>query len=76
MRTISLIPTYGRDYKYRSEVLADLRVGKDFILVRFGQRDLPINLEQIRQGFPGAQAAVRYAGLARLAVFTSEELSS
>ena len=38
MRTVSVIPAYGRDYKSKTDLLADWRAGKDFRLqdVAFG----------------------------------------
>ncbi len=41
---MTVIPAYGRDYKSRAAVLADLKAGKDFIGVKFGERDRSINL--------------------------------
>lgn len=32
MKTITLLPAYGRDYTSRKAVIADLLAGKDFII--------------------------------------------
>lgn len=61
----TLTPAYGRDYKSRAAVLADLNAGRDFLA--FWGREMPLNLEYlVRQG--ATEVNVRYSNLRRLAV--------
>lgn len=43
---IEVVPAYGRDYKNKAEIEADLLAGKDFKLTTTGQY---LNLAQIRE---------------------------
>lgn len=70
---MTLIPAYGCDYKSRAAVLADLMAGKDFIGVRFGERDRPINLPQWL-ALGESSVSVRYWGNRKIAIFKREEL--
>jgi hypothetical protein len=36
--SVNLIPAYGRDYKYPSEVVMDWKAGKDFMIADIGNR--------------------------------------
>jgi hypothetical protein len=51
---MTLTPAYGRDYKSKKELLADLNSGKDFVLNSFDGTGY-VNLEQLvemkRTGF-------------------------
>lgn len=70
---MTLIPAYGRDYKSRAAVLADLKAGKDFIGVRFGERDRLINLPQWLE-LGESSVSVRYWQNRKIAIFKREEL--
>ena len=56
---MTLTPAYGRDYKSKKEIEADLKANKDFILQPEGQY---INYEQLPSGFH----QVRYKGLTQV----------
>lgn len=62
----TLTPAYGRDYKSRAAVLADLNAGKDFMV--FCGRDMPLNLEYMKRA-DVQEFNVRYNELRRVAVF-------
>ena len=66
MSTVTLIPAYGRDYKSRAAVLADLKAGKDFIESMSGK---PVD----RYGLP-FEFNVRYQANRKVAVFKRSEL--
>ena len=55
----TLLPAYGRDYKTKAQIQADLDAGKDFVLS--GLHAQYINLEQLQE-LGGTSAVVRYAG--------------
>ncbi len=56
---MTLTPAYGRDYKSKKEIEADLKANKDFILQPEGQY---INYEQLPRGFH----QVRYSKLKKV----------
>lgn len=64
MEYITLTPAYGRDYKKKSDVLADFEAGKDFILQSFMGSGY-INKPQIAKG---TTCNIRYGKLAKVAV--------
>lgn len=71
---MNLLPAYGRDYKSRAAVLADLKAGKDFAYSAFGgARARPINLPQILAAEVGT-VTVRYSANRKVAVFKRSEL--
>jgi hypothetical protein len=49
MSDVTLTPAYGRDYKSKAAIMADLDANKDFIFVRYGDRHdgAYINKEQL-----------------------------
>lgn len=49
MKHATLIPAYGRDYKSKPAVAADLLLDKDFIMRTFDAPDAYINLSQLRE---------------------------
>lgn len=61
--SITLLPAYGRDYKSKAAIQADLDANKDFILSDFGSRwdGKPINREQILEAYGPGKVIVRYA---------------
>lgn len=66
---MTLTPAYGRDYKSKKSVEADLLAGKDFILADFGHpyEGKPINIDGIRH--EGAVTVnVRYGNLRKVCV--------
>jgi hypothetical protein len=64
---LTLIPAYGRDYKSKAAVLADLAANKDFTIATYGPDDgRYVNAEQIQ----GQRVTVRYSGLRKVAVVT------
>jgi len=67
---MTLQPAYGRDYKSRAAILADLKAGKDFREAFSGK---PINLPQIL-GVAGAFVNVRYQADRKVAVIKRSEL--
>lgn len=67
---MTLQPAYGRDYKSRAAVLADLKAGKDFLTVGRGPL---INLPQILAE-PGGDVNVRYSANRKVAIFKRSEL--
>lgn len=69
MKRTNLAPAYGRDYKSKREVLADLKQGKDFIITNvFDPSDgKPINLPALMAaGFDSVQ--IRYSRLRKVMV--------
>lgn len=65
---MTLQPAYGRDYKSRAAVLADLKAGKDFLF-----NGKPINLPQWLN-LAQESIEVRYGALRKVAVFKRSEL--
>ena len=71
MKKTTLTPAYGRDYKSKKAVLADLKSDKDFLLSDLSSRwdGKPINLSQlVEAGYTVVN--VRYGKLRKIAVFT------
>ena len=66
---ITLTPAYGRDYKSKAAVEADIKAGKDFILNEYGSTwdGKPVNLEQLRGCL---KVNVRFGNLRKVAVVT------
>ena len=63
---LTLVPAYGRDYKSKAAILADLEAGKDFLAVSY-DRDGYINIEGLREhGIKSVN--VRYGKLRKVAV--------
>jgi len=66
---MTLTPAYGRDYKSKKAIQADLDADKDFIIADFGHRyeGKPVNKSQlIETGVK--QVNVRYSKLRKVAV--------
>ena len=66
---MKLIPAYGRDYKSKKAIAADLAMDKDFIISDYFNRyyGKPINLSQLmEEGYK--QVTVRYQQLRKVAV--------
>ena len=75
---MNLIPAYGRDYKSKAAILADLKADKDFIISNYGSvyDGKPVNLAQIK-GVAGAYPLqVRYGNLRKVVVFSQRELEN
>ena len=70
MTHFTLTPAYGRDYRSKAAVIADLNGNRDFITQPWGQY---INLEQLVQSH-ASTVNVRYQRLTKVAVFTIPEL--
>jgi hypothetical protein len=68
----TLVPAYGRDYKSKAAVKADLLAGKDFILNQFGSPwdGKPCSFADIE----AVEFNVRYGKLRKVAVFNTAEL--
>lgn len=64
----TLTPAYGRDYRSKMALIADLIAGKDFVDSYSGK---PINLPQIRE-LGMRQINVRYGQLRKVAVINLE----
>lgn len=70
MSSLSVVPAYGRDYKSKAAVLADLHGGKDFMVADMSSQwdGMPGNLEGFkREGI--TSLTVRYSKLMKVAVF-------
>lgn len=66
---MKLIPAYGRDYKSKAKVIADLQANKDFIIADYFHPSdgRCINLSQIKEeGIK--QVQVRYDRLTKVAM--------
>lgn len=67
-----LIPAYGRDYKSKAAIIADLKAGKDFLISNM-MRPVPINLPQVSAlQFP---LQVRYSNLRKVCIVEHEEVA-
>lgn len=67
---IQIIPAFGRDYKSKAAVLADLNEGKDFKVADMSSQwdGKSCNLEDLkREGI--TEVTVRYGKLMKVAVF-------
>jgi hypothetical protein len=64
MNYVTLVPSYGRDYKSKKAVQADWDAGKDFTINQFGHPDdgRQIN-KQDAASTPGVTYNVRYNSL-------------
>ena len=72
---MKLIPAYGRDYKSKKAIAADLAMDKDFIISDYFNRydGKPINLSQLmEEGYK--QVTVRYQQLQKVAVIKLPEV--
>jgi hypothetical protein len=68
-KTISLVPAYGRDYKSKKAIQADLDADKDFVISDMMNRwdGKPANKRSLlAQGYASVQ--VRYAKMRKVAV--------
>lgn len=72
---MTLQPAYGRDYKSRAAVLADLKAGKSFIFNNYGScwDGKPVSLGQLLAE-PYQVVNVRYSANRKVAVFKRSEL--
>lgn len=67
MSHATIVPAYGRDYKSKAAVEADLLAGKDFIFQGYAGNAGYINLEGLHQaGY--SEANVRYGQLRKVMV--------
>lgn len=66
---LNLVPAYGRDYKSKAAVQADLDAGVDFKINDISSRwdGSYVNAPQLTKG---DKVTIRYAKLAKVAVFT------
>jgi hypothetical protein len=66
MKTITVVPAYGRDYKNRNDVLADWNANKDFIIQDFFNPydGKPAN----KSDLVGYTVNIRYSNLMKIAV--------
>ncbi len=76
MATIGLSPAYGRDYRSKKAVLADLRDNKDFVLTDFHGPlaqwcNRPASPQDLAQ--EGYSVSVRYARMTKQAIFSVKE---
>jgi hypothetical protein len=68
-----LSPAYGRDYKSKKAVVADLEANKDFTIESFGPDcGRYINAEQL---MPGQKVQIRYARLRKVVVIPIPKVS-
>jgi hypothetical protein len=70
-----LIPAYGRDYKSKKEIQADLEANKDFVIADMSSQydGKPVNLEQLQEA--GERTInVRYKRLTEVTVFQVAKL--
>lgn len=70
-----LIPAYGRDYKSKKEIQADLEANKDFVIADMSSQydGKPVNLEQLQE--VGERTInVRYKRLTEVTVFQVAKL--
>jgi hypothetical protein len=63
---MTLTPAYGRDYKSKKEVLADLESGKDFFANDYNKEGY-INLAQMKSG---QSVQIRYQRLTKVMTYT------
>ena len=70
-----VIPAYGRDYKSKAAVLADLRAGKDFLISDMSSSydGRYLNLADLESEPDWFQLNVRYAKLTKVCVLTLKE---
>ena len=74
MAEVTLTPAYGRDYKSKAAIMADLDADKDFIFNRFGDRydGAYVNKSQLMQeGI--TEVRVRYKRLTQLTILKLTE---
>lgn len=66
---LTLSPAYGRDYKSKKAIVADLQADRDFIIENFGHpySGKPINRSQLLESGE-REVKVRYAQKRKLAV--------
>jgi hypothetical protein len=62
----TLMPAYGRDYKSKKAVLEAFNANKDFIFVRWNQRDVYVNKKDLS---PGTQIKFRYNNCWKMFVY-------
>lgn len=70
MKSLTLVPAYGRDYKTKAAVEADLRAGKDFLVqdISAGRDDgRYANLEDLKTGGYG-EVRIRYKRLTQVTI--------
>jgi hypothetical protein len=67
---VTLTPAYGRDYKSKAAVEADIRAGKDFVFNAYGDPGdgRYCNLQDLQGKYKSVN--VRYAKLTKVAVIT------
>jgi hypothetical protein len=63
----TLTPAYGRDYKSKAAIKADLEANKDFVTNPFDGPSQYVNLEQLQVG---DRLEVRYKKLTQVTLFT------
>lgn len=69
MPHVTLTPAYGRDYKSKKEIAADLLADRDFMLCHYDGRSELINWSQLLGAeFDGYEINVRYARLRKVCV--------
>jgi hypothetical protein len=75
MSRINLVPAYGRDYKSKKEIIADLIADKDFTIADMSNPfdGRYINLSQIRET-PYKNFQVRYGKLRKITTITLAEI--
>ena len=68
MKRLTLVPAYGRDYKSKAAVEADLRAGKDFTICDMSCSDdgRYANLQDLQGEYD--QVNIRYARLTKVTV--------
>ena len=77
MKTITVIPAYGRDYKSKKAILEDWNASKDFQIATFGPDDGHyINKEDLAKDTTGlTHLNFRHKQLTQLCVFTVRQLT-
>ena len=73
---IQVVPAYGRDYKSKKAVLADLQANKDFVIADISNYwdGKPASPRELATEY--AEINVRYAKLRKVAVFKASEVLS
>jgi hypothetical protein len=64
MRTVTVVPAYGRDYKSKAAALADWNGDKDFIVQDYAMPAKPINRSDAAS--LGLSIMIRYNRLTRV----------
>lgn len=76
MKTLTLVPAYGRDYKSKAAVEADWRADKDFQISSIMHPDDGRYINKPQADAEGITAHIRYNALTRIAVINPETVNN